>query len=79
MLIVATDDQRPARDRVGCAGITSISGLGDDAYFMNTRGPMVLDVKRGPIMVRVAWLPGADPQRVMGAEKTIAARVLSEL
>jgi hypothetical protein len=30
-------------------------------------------------MVRVAWLPGADPQRVMGAEKTIAARVLSEL
>jgi hypothetical protein len=66
-------------DRVGRAGITSISGLGDDAYFMNTWGTMVLDVKRGPVMIRVAWLPGADPQTVMDAERTIAARVLSEL
>jgi hypothetical protein len=66
-------------DRVGRASITSISGLGDDAYFVNTWGTMVLDVKRGPIMVRVAWLPGADPQTVIDAERTIAARVLSEL
>jgi hypothetical protein len=66
-------------DRAGRAGITSISGLGDDAYFTNNWGAMVLDVKRGPIIVRVAWLPGADPQTVMDAERTIAAQVLSEL
>jgi hypothetical protein len=64
--------------------ITSVSGLGDDAYYA-TRGlnagasVTVLNVKKGAIEVQVTWIGTTDHQTVMDAEKTIAAQVLSEL
>lgn len=67
-------------DRVGQEGITSISGLGDDAYYMTVGWVTGLDVKKGAIIVRVTLIGGAtDRQTVMDAERTFAAQVLSEL
>jgi hypothetical protein len=48
-------------DELGHEGITSISGLGDDAYYMTVGWMTALNVKKGAIIVRVAWIPGADP------------------
>ena len=67
--------------RAGVERITTISGLGDDAYY--TFGPVTqeLKVKRGDIFIQVdcyAVYP-VDRQSVMDAERTIAAQVLSEL
>jgi hypothetical protein len=67
-------------DRVGDESVTSISGLGDDAYYMTVAWVTGLDVKKGAIIVRVTLIGGAtDRQTVMDAERTIAAQVLSEL
>ena len=67
--------------RVGVERITTISGLGDDAYY--TFGPLEqeLKVKSAGIFIQVdcyAVYP-ADRQAAMDAERTIAAQVLSEL
>lgn len=65
--------------RAGQENVTSVSGLGDDAYYAQI-GPMtILNVKKGSIEVQVTWLGTTDHQTVMDAEKTIAAQVLLEL
>jgi len=61
--------------------ITSVSGLGDDAYYATTAlnagaSVTVLNVKKGGLCVQVTWLGTTDHQTVMNAEKTIAAQVL---
>ena len=65
--------------RAGRENITSVSGLGDDAYYVQI-GPMtILNVKKGSIEVQVTWTGTTDQQSVLDGEKTIAAQVLSEL
>jgi hypothetical protein len=64
----------------GQDGVTSVSGLGDDAYYAQIGMMMLLNVKKGALDVQVTWLPVVtDRQHVMDAERSIAAQVLSEL
>jgi hypothetical protein len=66
---------------VGSANVTSVSGLGDDAYYAQIgNSQTVLDVKKGGICVHISWLSAQDDsQTVMDGERSIAAQVLSEL
>jgi hypothetical protein len=68
------------RDMVG-ENVTSVSGLGDEAYYVNMSGGYtVMDVNKGALCVQVVWHgPNWDHQEIIDAEQTIAAQVLSEL
>jgi hypothetical protein len=68
------------KNMAGRDGVTSVSGLGDDAYYAETGILMLLNVRKGAVDVLVTWIPVmTDRQQVMDAERTIAAQVLSEL
>lgn len=77
-------DFEAGKDGAGQENVTSVSGLGDDAYYATTglnggASVTVLNVKKGSIEVQVTWIGTTDHQTVMDAEKTIAAQVLLEL
>jgi hypothetical protein len=60
--------------------VTSISGLGEDAYYIeHPHMMMTLNVKKGDLCLIVTWIGIIDPQKVMDSERTIAAQVLSRL
>jgi hypothetical protein len=68
------------RSKTAPPNITSLSGLGEDAYYTEQAGSMMtLHVREGDICVLVTWQVIADRQAVMDAEKSIAAQVLSRL
>lgn len=62
--------------RAGQENVTSVSGLGDDAYYAQL-GPMtILNVKKGSIAFKVTLVGTTDRQTAMDAEMTIASQVL---
>jgi hypothetical protein len=67
--------------RAGQENVTSVSGLGDNAYYAIFGGGSmtVLNVKKGSFIVQVTWIGTTDHQTVMDAERTIATQVLLEL
>ncbi len=69
------------KHNVSQENVTSVSGLGEDAYYteQGEGSAMTLNVKKGDLCVIVTWILVTDRQTVMDAEKTIAAQVLSKL
>jgi hypothetical protein len=69
------------KHNVSQENVTSVSGVGEDAYYteQGKGSAMILNVKKGDLCVIVTWILVTDRQRVMDAEKTIAAQVLSKL
>jgi hypothetical protein len=63
------------------ANPTSVSELGDDAYYVNFSGISIasLSVKKGDVSFKLTWYGATDSQTMMAAEKTLASQVLSNL
>jgi hypothetical protein len=67
------------RQKEFARNITSVQGLGEDAYYDNSIYIPVLIVRNGALYIKVDETSFADRQTIMDAERSIAAQVLLEL
>jgi hypothetical protein len=64
----------------GATVVTSVSGVGDDAYYASFGGNITsLMVRKGAIAFKLAWYGASPPEKVMAAEKTLALQALAKL
>jgi hypothetical protein len=59
--------------------LTSLSGVGDDAYYADFGGKITsLFVKKGATALKLTWYGATAPEKVMAIEKTLALQALSK-
>ncbi len=64
----------------GLAVVTSLSGVGEDAYYASFGSNITsLFVKKGNVAFKLTWYGATAPEKVMAVEKTLALQVLSKL
>jgi hypothetical protein len=64
----------------GAAVVTSVSGVGDDAYYASFGSNITsLMVKKRDLAFKLTWYGASAPEKVMAMEKTLALQVLSKL
>jgi hypothetical protein len=59
--------------------VTSVSGLGDDAYYLAAGNYAALFVKKGNVEFKVAVYGGAPLEQKEAVAKTLAEQVVSKL
>ena len=59
--------------------VTSISGIGDDAYYLGARNNVGLIVKKGNVAFKVAVYGQLPIEKKQAMEKTLAQQVVSKL
>jgi hypothetical protein len=81
-LMVEGLDAYQAGKRTGqmkAISITSISGIGNDAYFLAVSSNVGLNVKKGNVAFKVAVYGDLPIEKKQAMEKTLAQQVLSKL
>ncbi len=64
----------------GGAAVTSLSGVGDDAYYTSFGSNITsLFVKKGDVAFKLTLYGATAPEKVMAVEKTLALQALSKL
>ena len=63
----------------GAAVVTTLSGVGDDAYYASFGSNITsLFVKKGATALKLTWYGATAPEKVMAIEKTLALQALSK-
>jgi hypothetical protein len=86
LLLLSADDYRASKSVMQAAqskggnAVTSVNGVGDDAYFTSIGSSVTsLMVKKGAVAFKLSLYGATAPDKAMAIEKTLASQALANL